>query len=122
LAWLDFLGICALELLGISANLRDGLFEKTMRVFARRASVPRPARRLNCGGRVQNARSVCLDLDVNQDEPVLSIRAMASKQNYNAMLDAMAEFRSVHYGWARNIPTEVPTILGGLAVLPVCSG
>jgi indoleamine 2,3-dioxygenase len=32
-------------------------------------------------------------------EAMPNIRTMATKQNYNAVLDAMAEFRSVHYGW-----------------------
>jgi len=44
------------------------------------------------------------------------IRAMVSKQNYNAVLDAMAEFRSVHYGWAQeyiNRWTDDPRGTGG---------
>jgi len=28
------------------------------------------------------------------------VRAIAGKDSFNAVLDAMAEFRSVHYGWA----------------------
>ena len=43
-------------------------------------------------------------------------RAMVSKQNYNAVLDAMAEFRSVHYGWANeyiNRWTDDPRGTGG---------
>jgi len=49
-------------------------------------------------------------------EAMPSIRAMASKQNYNAVLDAMAEFRSVHYGWAQeyiNRWTDDPRGTGG---------
>ena len=49
-------------------------------------------------------------------EAMPSIRAMASKQNYNAVLDAMAEFRSVHYGWAQeyiNRRTDDPRGTGG---------
>jgi indoleamine 2,3-dioxygenase len=49
-------------------------------------------------------------------ESMPSIRAMASKQNYNAVLDAMAEFRSVHYGWAQeyiNRRTNDPRGTGG---------
>jgi indoleamine 2,3-dioxygenase len=49
-------------------------------------------------------------------ETMPSIRAMASKQNYNAVLDAMAEFRSVHYGWAQeyiNRRTDDPRGTGG---------
>ena len=49
-------------------------------------------------------------------EAMPSIRAMASKQNYNAILDAMAEFRSVHYGWAQeyiNRWTDDPRGTGG---------
>ena len=41
---------------------------------------------------------------------------MASKQNYNAILDAMAEFRSVHCGWAQeyiNRWTDDPRGTGG---------
>jgi len=34
-------------------------------------------------------------------EAMPSVRGFASKHNYNAVLDAMAEFRSVHYGWAQ---------------------
>jgi indoleamine 2,3-dioxygenase len=49
-------------------------------------------------------------------EAMPSIRALASKQNYNAILDAMAEFRSVHYGWAQeyiNRWTDDPRGTGG---------
>ena len=49
-------------------------------------------------------------------EAIPSIRALASKQNYNAVLDAMAEFRSVHYGWAQeyiNRWTDDPRGTGG---------
>ena len=49
-------------------------------------------------------------------EAMPSVRAMASKQNYNAVLDAMAEFRSVHYGWAQeyiNRRTDDPRGTGG---------
>ncbi|MGO9451397.1 MAG: hypothetical protein ACLQDV_10205 [Candidatus Binataceae bacterium] len=49
-------------------------------------------------------------------EAMPSIRAIASKQNYNAVLDAMAEFRSVHYGWAQeyiNRWTDDPRGTGG---------
>ena len=45
-----------------------------------------------------------------------SVRRFASKQNYNAVLDAMAEFRSVHYGWAQeyiNQWTDDPRGTGG---------
>jgi len=49
-------------------------------------------------------------------ETMPSVRAIASKQNYNAVLDAMAEFRSVHYGWAQeyiNRRTDDPRGTGG---------
>jgi indoleamine 2,3-dioxygenase len=49
-------------------------------------------------------------------EAMPSIRAIASKQNYNAVLDAMAEFRSVHYEWAQeyiNRRTDDPRGTGG---------
>jgi indoleamine 2,3-dioxygenase len=49
-------------------------------------------------------------------EAMPSIRAIASKQNYNAVLDAIAEFRSVHYGWAQeyiNRRTDDPRGTGG---------
>jgi indoleamine 2,3-dioxygenase len=49
-------------------------------------------------------------------EAMPDIRALASKQNYNAILDAMAEFRSVHYGWAQeyiNRRTDDPRGTGG---------
>jgi indoleamine 2,3-dioxygenase len=49
-------------------------------------------------------------------EAMPGIRAMTSKQNYNAVLDAMAEFRSVHYGWAQeyiNRRTDDPRGTGG---------
>ena len=49
-------------------------------------------------------------------EAMPGIRAIASKENYNAVLDAMAEFRSVHYGWAQeyiNRRTDDPRGTGG---------
>jgi indoleamine 2,3-dioxygenase len=49
-------------------------------------------------------------------EAMPDIRALASKQNYNAVLDAMAQFRSVHYGWAQeyiNRRTDDPRGTGG---------
>lgn len=49
-------------------------------------------------------------------EAMPSIRAMASRQNYNTVLDAMAEFRTVHYGWANeyiNRWTDDPRGTGG---------
>jgi indoleamine 2,3-dioxygenase len=49
-------------------------------------------------------------------EAMPSIRSMASKRNYNAVLDAMAEFRSVHYGWAQEYidrRTDDPRGTGG---------
>jgi indoleamine 2,3-dioxygenase len=49
-------------------------------------------------------------------EAMSSIRAIASKQNYNAVLDAMATFRSVHYEWAQeyiNRRTDDPRGTGG---------
>ena len=49
-------------------------------------------------------------------ESMPSVRRFASKQNYNAVLDAMAEFRSVHYGWAQeyiNQWTDDPRGTGG---------
>ena len=49
-------------------------------------------------------------------EAMPGVRDMASKQNYNAVLDAMAEFRSVHIGWAQeyiNRWTDDPRGTGG---------
>jgi indoleamine 2,3-dioxygenase len=49
-------------------------------------------------------------------EAMPTVRAVASKQNYNAVLDAMAEFRSVHYEWAQeyiNRRTDDPRGTGG---------
>jgi len=49
-------------------------------------------------------------------ETMPSVRAIASKQNYNAVLEAMAEFRSVHYGLAQeyiNRRTDDPRGTGG---------
>lgn len=49
-------------------------------------------------------------------ESMPGVRSFASKQNYNAVLDAMAEFRSVHYGWAQeyiNRWTDDPRGTGG---------
>jgi indoleamine 2,3-dioxygenase len=49
-------------------------------------------------------------------EAMPSIREMASKQPYNAVLDAMAGFRTVHYGWAQeyiNRWTDDPRGTGG---------
>jgi indoleamine 2,3-dioxygenase len=45
-----------------------------------------------------------------------SIRPLANKDSYNAILDAMAEFRAVHYGWAQeyiNSRTQDPRGTGG---------
>jgi indoleamine 2,3-dioxygenase len=49
-------------------------------------------------------------------EGMPSIRSIARKEDYNAILDAMAEFRSVHYGWAQeyiNRWTDDPRGTGG---------
>jgi len=49
-------------------------------------------------------------------ESMPGVRRFASKRNYNAVLDAMAEFRSVHYGWAQeyiNRWTDDPRGTGG---------
>jgi indoleamine 2,3-dioxygenase len=49
-------------------------------------------------------------------ESMPSVRAFASKQHYNAVLDAMAEFRSVHFDWAQeyiNRWTDDPRGTGG---------
>lgn len=45
-----------------------------------------------------------------------NIRGIASKQSYNAVLEAIAEFRSIHYGWAQeyiNRWTNDPRGTGG---------
>ena len=45
-----------------------------------------------------------------------NIRELADRQAYNAVLDAMADFRSVHYGWAQeyiNRWTDDPRGTGG---------
>jgi indoleamine 2,3-dioxygenase len=34
-------------------------------------------------------------------EAMPSVREHADRQAYNAVLDAMADFRAVHYGWAQ---------------------
>jgi indoleamine 2,3-dioxygenase len=49
-------------------------------------------------------------------EAMPSIRELADKQAYNAVLDAMAGFRAVHYGWAQeyiNRWTDDPRGTGG---------
>jgi indoleamine 2,3-dioxygenase len=49
-------------------------------------------------------------------EGLPSIRPVARKLDYNAILDAMAEFRSIHYGWAQeyiNRWTDDPRGTGG---------
>ena len=49
-------------------------------------------------------------------EEMPSVREIAGKQNYNALLDAIAEFRSVHYGWAQEYisrRTDDPRGTGG---------
>ena len=49
-------------------------------------------------------------------EAMPSVRPLADQQAYNAILDAMAEFRSVHYGWAQeyiNRRTDDPRGTGG---------
>jgi indoleamine 2,3-dioxygenase len=37
---------------------------------------------------------------IEKVEAMPSIRGLASKEPYNAILEAIAEFRSIHYGWA----------------------
>jgi indoleamine 2,3-dioxygenase len=49
-------------------------------------------------------------------EAMPSIRELADRQAYNAVLDAMADFRAVHYGWAQeyiNRWTDDPRGTGG---------
>jgi len=49
-------------------------------------------------------------------EAMPAVRDIASRQNYNALLEAMAEFRSVHIGWAQeyiNRWTDDPRGTGG---------
>jgi indoleamine 2,3-dioxygenase len=49
-------------------------------------------------------------------EAMPSIRELAEPQAYNAVLDAIADFRTVHYGWAQeyiNRRTEDPRGTGG---------
>jgi len=49
-------------------------------------------------------------------EAMPSIRELAGKNPYNAVLDAMAGFRSIHYGWAQeyiNRRTDDPRGTGG---------
>jgi indoleamine 2,3-dioxygenase len=49
-------------------------------------------------------------------EATPSIRDLAGKQAYNAVLDAIADFRSVHYGWAQEYisrRTDDPRGTGG---------
>jgi indoleamine 2,3-dioxygenase len=49
-------------------------------------------------------------------EAMPAVRGIASRGNYNALLDAMAEFRSVHIGWAQeyiNRWTDDPRGTGG---------
>ena len=49
-------------------------------------------------------------------EAMPSIRGLAAKETYNAILDAMAEFRTIHYGWAQeyiNRRTDDPRGTGG---------
>jgi hypothetical protein len=55
-------------------------------------------------------------------EAMQSIRGMASTQNYYAVLDAMAEFRSVHYGWAQEYINRWTDDPRGTAALLICSG
>ena len=49
-------------------------------------------------------------------EAMPSVREFADRQPYNAVLDAMADFRAVHYGWAQeyiNRRTDDPRGTGG---------
>jgi indoleamine 2,3-dioxygenase len=49
-------------------------------------------------------------------EAMPSIRELADRQAYNAVLDAIADFRTVHYGWAQeyiNRWTDDPRGTGG---------
>ena len=55
-------------------------------------------------------------------EAMPSFRGLADKQPYNAVLEAMAGFRAVHYGWAQeyiNRRTDDPR---GTAARPTCNG
>ncbi|MBV8452039.1 MAG: hypothetical protein JOZ29_07150, partial [Deltaproteobacteria bacterium] len=38
---------------------------------------------------------------MEQVEAMPAIRGLAGKEPFNAILDAIAEFRSIHYGWAQ---------------------
>jgi len=45
-----------------------------------------------------------------------NIRELADREPYNAVLDAMADFRAVHYGWAQEYidrRTDDPRGTGG---------
>jgi indoleamine 2,3-dioxygenase len=49
-------------------------------------------------------------------EAMPSVRELANRQAYNAVLDAIADFRTVHYGWAQeyiNRRTDDPRGTGG---------
>jgi len=53
---------------------------------------------------------------IERVEAMPSIRGVAGKEPFNAILDAIAEFRSVHYGWAQeyiNRHTDDPRGTGG---------
>ena len=44
------------------------------------------------------------------------------KEAYNAVLEAMAAFRRIHYRWRKNVLVVGPMIQGEPAALPICSG
>jgi hypothetical protein len=55
-------------------------------------------------------------------EAMPSIRKVAHNDPYNAVLDAMADFRAVHCGWAQEYINRWTTTLAEPAAHPICSG
>ena len=51
-------------------------------------------------------------------EAMPSIREQADRQAYNAMLDAMGDFREVHYGWAQEYINRWTDDLRGIGGTP----
>ena len=53
---------------------------------------------------------------IERVEAMPNIRGIAGKEPYNSILDAIADFRSIHYGWAQeyiNRRTDDPRGTGG---------
>jgi indoleamine 2,3-dioxygenase len=59
---------------------------------------------------------------IEEVEAMPDIRSPVHKEAYNAVLEAMAVFRRVHYSWRRNTSIDGLMTRGERAALPICRG